>query len=395
MRGRGRYGNQQQNKPSLALRAAAFQQHMSKMFITHADPVLKPRPTSPTRGGIKKPKPKQKPKLSNPIPTSTIFESNSVSDKRDRYFRNLTLAEQLGIVEPPPAPLTDEQFETVKIDAQKRGFFNEVCPICLEKFGPDNIVLLSCSHLLHATCLMNFRKFARGQRHLCPVCRSPYEFVEVRAENAYHDRCARDIQRVVRGFLVRDKVGREAPPGTYLHRRWVIARAQDASTRLVRAMDNQSDAVDAMLSAIDADLEYSRNIMRAAEERDKQIDWQTIRAKCLARLKTSKCCNHCDHEHDHVHSADDQTENEPEECPVCLRTMKPEEASVTSCGHIFHTTCLSSWLSFCENQSRQPTCPVCRAIFQSTTLLEQPPDEKSKNNKFDSTDIIYAVWNMN
>lgn len=384
MRGRGRYGNQQ-NKPSLALRAAAFQQHMSKMFITHADPVLKPRPVSPPRGGIKKPKPKQKPKSSNPIPTSTIFESNSVSDKRERYFRNLTLAEQLGIVEPPPAPLTDEQFETVKIDAQKRGFFNEVCPICLEKFGPDNIVLLSCSHLLHATCLMNFRKFTRGQRHLCPVCRSPYEFVEVRAENAYHDRCARDIQRVVRGFLIRDKVGREAPPGTYLHRRWVIARAQDASTRLVRAMDNQSDAVDAMLSAIDADLEYSRNIMRAAEERDKQIDWDTIRAKCLARLSTSSsCCSHCDHNHEkdeHHHDgvcSDNHAENEAEECPVCLRTMKPEEASITSCGHIFHTTCLSSWLSFCENQSRQPTCPVCRAIFQSTTLIEQDTEEKTK-----------------
>lgn len=382
MRGRGRYGNQQQNKPSLALRAAAFQQHMSKMFITHADPVLKPRAVSPPRGGIKKPKPKQRQKMTNPIPTSTIFESNSVSDKRERYFRNLTLAEQLGIVEPPPAPLTDEQFETVKIDAQKRGFFNEVCPICLEKFGPDNIVLLSCSHLLHATCLMNFRKFTRGQRHLCPVCRSPYEFVQVRAENAYHDRCARDIQRIVRGFLVRDKVGREAPPGTFLHRRWVIARAQDASTRLVRAMDNQSDAVDAMLSAIDADLEYSRNIMRAAEERDKQVDWQTIRMKCLQKLKNStKCCKNCDHDHDHVLNdlhENEQIECDGEECPVCLRTMKPEEASVTSCGHIFHSTCLSSWLSFCENQSRQPTCPVCRAIFQSTTLIEKVDDDQKK-----------------
>ncbi|OHS98520.1 hypothetical protein TRFO_35052 [Tritrichomonas foetus] len=352
MRGRGRFGNQPQ-KPSLALRAAAFQQHMAKMFTSHADPILKPRSVSPPRSGIKKPKPKSKPV--GPIPTSTIFESNSVADKRERYFHNLTLAEQLGIVEPPPAPLTNEQFETVKIDAQKRGFYNESCPICLEKFGPDNLVLLSCSHLLHATCLMNFRKFTRGQRHLCPVCRSPYEFVEVKAEGAYHDRCARLIQRVVRGFLIRDKIGREAPPGSYLHRRWVISKAQDASTRLVRAMDNQSDAVDAMLSSIDADLEYARSVMRAAEERDKVIDWDSIKFKCLER--------------------------EDDECPVCLRKMAPDESSVTSCGHMFHTTCLNSWLSFCQNQNNQPTCPVCRAIFQHVEMIEKPKNEpKSEKN---------------
>ena len=355
MRGKGRYGNQQQ-KPSLALRAAAFQQHMAKMFVSHADPVLKPRSISPPRSGIKKPKPK--PKQAVPVPTSTIFESNSVSDKRERYFHNLTLAEQLGIVEPPPAPLTNEQFETVKIDAQKRGFYNECCPICLEKFGPDNLVLLSCSHLLHATCLMNFRKFTRGQRHLCPVCRSPYEFVEVKAEGAYHDRCARLIQKVVRGFLIREKIGREAPPGSYLHRRWVISKAQDASTRLVRAMDNQSDAVDAMLSAIDADLEYSRNIMRAAEERDKVIDWNAIKLKCIER--------------------------DEDECPVCLRKMSPNDSSVTSCGHMFHTACLTSWLSFCQNQNSQPTCPVCRSIFQHQPMIEQketgPPSSLSSDS---------------
>lgn len=356
MRGRGRYGNQQQ-KPSLALRAAAYQQHMAKMFISHADPVIKPRAISPPRGLLKKSKPK--PKSTNPIPTSTIFESNSVSDKRERYIHNLTLAEQLGIVEPPPAPLTDEQFETVKIDAQKRGFYNEVCPICLEKFGPDNIVLLSCSHLLHATCLMNFRKFTRGQHHLCPVCRSPYEFVEVRAENAYHDRCARDIQRVVRGFLVRERIGREAPPGSILHRRWVISKAQDASSRLLKAMNNQSDAVDAMLSAIEADLEYSRNIMKAAEERDKQIDWDSIRAKCIGKLRN-------------------ETEKEGEECPVCLRKLKSDDAGVTSCGHMFHTKCIESWSSFCENQNNQPTCPVCRSIFQMTTLIERTEEERQQ-----------------
>jgi hypothetical protein len=176
------------SKPSLALRAAALQQHMvAKMFASPPDalPIVKPAPKPA------KPKSKSKSKSSVPITTSTIFESNSVAEKRRRYAAKLTLAERLGIVEPPPAPLTDEQFETVKIGAQQRGFYDQECPICLEHFGPDNLALLSCTHLLHATCLMNFRRFSSGHPHLCPVCRSPYEFVEVHAEAAFHHRCAR------------------------------------------------------------------------------------------------------------------------------------------------------------------------------------------------------------
>lgn len=342
MRGRGRGGPK---KVSLAVRAAAYQQHMAQKLFASPDPIVKPRSPSPP-----KPKVRPQPKKAVPVPTSTIFESNSVADKRQRYKRKLTLAEQLGIVEPPPAPLTDEQFETVKIDAEKRGFYDQTCPICMEKFGPDNLVLLSCSHLLHATCLMSFRRFTRGQEHLCPVCRSPYEFVEVHAETAYHHKCAREIQRVFRGFLVRDRVGREAPPGSMLHRKWVIAKAQGASGKLIKAMDHQSDAIDAMLSALDADLEYSRSIMRAMEERERIVDWQEIKQKAIDRKQV--------------------------ECPVCLREMDPDETEVTSCGHSFHQKCLESWLKFCENQNKAATCPVCRAVFQHQPMVERPEGEE-------------------
>lgn len=341
------------NKPSLALRAAAFQQHMAtKMFVS---PVPEPLIKQSSPKVIPPKKSKSKPEKPKAIPTSTIFESSSVAEKQKKYSHQLTLAEQLGIVEPPPPPLTDEQFETVKIDAQKRGFFNEVCPICLEKFGPDNMVLLSCSHLLHATCLMNFRRFTRGQVQKCPICRSQYEFVEVKAESAYHQRCARDIQRVVRGFLIRDKIGREAPAGSALHRKWVINRTQDASNRLVKALDHQNDAVDAMLTAVDHDLEYARAIMKAVEERDKRVDWSAIKRKALERGSN-------------------------QECPVCLRVMNENDSEITSCGHMFHTQCLHSWLTYCENGNNQPTCPVCRTIFQHQPLNHP---ETKQNDDFD------------
>lgn len=346
------------SKPSLALRAAAFQQHMALQMLDTVDPSMKRKiSSSKTHPKITKPVTKKKQPAAQPIPTSTIFESNSVQPNLDKYHKTLDLAEKIGLVEAPPPPLTNEQFETVKIQAQDRGFYNQACPICMEPFGPDNLVLLSCSHLLHATCLMNFRKFARDHYldQRCPVCRSHYEFVQVHAESAYNSRCAALIQRVFRGYEVRCHLNEFAPQGSALNRRWVMAKVTHASNRLVSAMEHQSDAVDAMLSAIDADLEYSRQIMKAAEMREKVIDWDKVKKEALERGIG--------------------------ECPVCLRQMKEDDCSVTSCGHIFHTHCLKSWLSFCSGSDKPGTCPVCRAIFQWKQVIEKSVENFDPNEE--------------
>ena len=349
------FGNKKKPKISLALRAAAIQQHMEVRLGDNFDPIVKPK----TPKKIIQPKKTQCKCCHHhhdefkPIPTSTIFESETVKTKEKKYQKELTLAEKLGIVEPPPAPLTDEQFETVKIEAQKRNFFNEVCPICLEKFGPDNMVLLSCSHLLHATCLMNFRKFSRGRENFCPVCRQPYEFVEVKAESAYNERCAINIQRVFRGFMVRNKLGELAPEGSELRRRWVMGRAHLASDKLVSAVDRQSDAIDAVLGSIDHDLEWARSVMRAAEEQGRAIDWESVKKTAISRC-------------------------EGQDCPVCLRKMKDEDAAVTSCGHMFHIKCLQSWLAFCEGGNQTPSCPCCRSPFQWEPIIKQNVDDHPK-----------------
>ena len=121
------------------------------------------------------------------------------------------------------------------------------------------------------------------------------------------------------------------------------------SGNLIKVMDHQSDA-------LDADLEYSRSIMRAVEEREKRVDWDQLKRKALER----------------THS----------ECPVCLREMEPKECDITSCGHMFHTTCIDSWLKFCETQDKQPTCPVCRAIFQHQAMVEKKETEEKPSEKY-------------
>ncbi|KDO16491.1 hypothetical protein SPRG_15617 [Saprolegnia parasitica CBS 223.65] len=49
------------------------------------------------------------------------------------------------------------------------------CPICLNAMSAKAVTLLSCSHVLHAECLVAFESFNIYEVHLCPVCRGHYE----------------------------------------------------------------------------------------------------------------------------------------------------------------------------------------------------------------------------
>jgi hypothetical protein len=44
------------------------------------------------------------------------------------------------------------------------------------------------------------------------------------------------------------------------------------------------------------------------------------------------------------------------ECPVCYEVITASESTRTPCGHVFHQSCMSTWLE------RATTCPSCRAV---------------------------------
>jgi Ring finger domain len=46
-----------------------------------------------------------------------------------------------------------------------------------------------------------------------------------------------------------------------------------------------------------------------------------------------------------------------EQCPVCLGLLADEFVSVCPCSHMFHSSCLRSWLA------KEETCPICRVAF--------------------------------
>uniref|UniRef100_A0A8C9LEW1 RING-type domain-containing protein n=1 Tax=Pavo cristatus TaxID=9049 RepID=A0A8C9LEW1_PAVCR len=149
----------------------------------------------------------------------------------------LTLAQKLGLVEPPSLPLTAEEWAKIKQRSIQHGDSIQPCAICREEFAlqpqvpsylckhffrehftlvslfnathvafrqeivdcpicimplsptarpacvfsgtsnpfPPQTVLLSCSHLFHHTCLEAFEEFSLGVHHICPLCRSYYQ----------------------------------------------------------------------------------------------------------------------------------------------------------------------------------------------------------------------------
>ena len=65
---------------------------------------------------------------------------------------------------------------------------------------------------------------------------------------------------------------------------------------------------------------------------------------------------------------DPSFQRKPMECSVCLDVIAEGAEHRTTCGHVFHETCMTWWLR------RATTCPLCR-----TTVSEAPtaPDEAS------------------
>lgn len=79
--------------------------------------------------------------------------------------------------------LAGTDWDQVQLQAVQRCATD--CPICIMPLTDQGLykknsssrpaVLLSCSHVFHATCLEAFEEFSLDKRRVCPVCRSLYD----------------------------------------------------------------------------------------------------------------------------------------------------------------------------------------------------------------------------
>ncbi|XP_067908048.1 RING finger protein 32 isoform X2 [Heterodontus francisci] len=127
----------------------------------------------------------------------------------------LTLAQKMGLVDAPKAPLTDSEWQLVKKRSVQQGDSAQPCVICREEFGIHQQVLLSCSHVFHRICMQAFEKFSG--RKSCPMCRKEQYQTRVIHDGArlYRIKCAIRIQAHWRGYIVRKwykQLRRTVPP---------------------------------------------------------------------------------------------------------------------------------------------------------------------------------------
>ncbi len=86
-------------------------------------------------------------------------------------------------------------------------------------------------------------------------------------------------------------------------------------------------------------------------------EWKDRESKALKRAQ-SQICSIC---HELYHGNIDPGENHSSSCAACHRRRLPQHhqrQSILSCGHIFHSACISSFEKFVGYENR--FCPLCR-----------------------------------
>lgn len=336
------------------LTAVAFQDHLVKS-LSLQDPIKKNSQPS-GRNTRKK--------------TSTSRKTEAYSkrlecDKEyvlDAKAKPLTLAQKLGLVDAPPARLTDKEWRAVKSKSNDRKDSDQPCVICKEEFGTEDQVLLSCSHVFHKTCLQAFERFSGGKT--CPMCRKEEYETRVIHEGRklWQHKCAIKIQAAWRGYVIRSwyrKLRQTVPPNDpMLRKKFYEEKLHYITDRLVQSIENIE--VESFLSEIDRSVEESRRVMRFVGEgcfkTMSETDWERVHEQAQDRF-SSECpicfANLCSIE---KHSSLDVEHNSVE-----AKNQKVRPVVLLSCSHVFHKKCLEAFEELSLNSSN--ICPVCRSPY--------------------------------
>ncbi|KAM8979901.1 RING finger protein 32 [Sarcophilus harrisii] len=274
----------------------------------------------------------------------------------------LTLAQKLGLIEPPPSPLSVEEWAKVKERSIKQGDSMHPCPICREEFELQSQVLLSCSHVFHKACLQAFEQFT-GKK-TCPLCRKKQYQTRVIHDGArlFKIKCATRIQAYWRGYIVRKwyrKLRQTIPPkDAKLRRKFFEEKFTEISNRIVSSYDIN---IEGLFSEIDYCIATNRSILQQFEKRCYQEitedDWEKIQMQAFHQeiFDCSICLTPL--------SLSNHLQYPPLEK---IYTQHSRETVLLSCSHMFHHTCLLALEDFALGEIY--TCPLCRSYYQKRIL---------------------------
>ncbi|XP_059827851.1 RING finger protein 32 isoform X2 [Hypanus sabinus] len=243
-------------------------------------------------------------------------EKKEIKEDEEREYvldpkpSGLTLAQKMGLVEAPNAPLTANEWHLVKKRSMQQGDSAQPCAICREEFGLQQQVLLSCSHVFHRICLQAFEKFS-GRRS-CPMCRKEQYQTRVIHDGArlYRMKCATRIQSHWRGYIVR---------------------------------------------------KWYKQLRHTVPPKDKKLRKRFYEDKAIQRetFDCPICITPLDHLSNILYQAEGPGRGEKSGSLV-------RQTVLLSCSHTFHYACLQAFEDFSEGENH--ICPLCRSTYEKKVL---------------------------
>jgi hypothetical protein len=211
----------------------------------------------------------------------------------------LSLAQRMGLApKPPPAPTETEWTHAEAMSKYREDALGH-CSICCEQMvarsdggpsstsvapaGPRPLVIASCSHVFHETCLTQLEKFSRraGHRKQCPMCRREgYHTRPYKAAFAQVQRHAVvKLQAWARGIAARRVyVALRLKSNPQFHSAYYFQKLRRyADAMWANALQRERD-VDDVLAVIERQQAMAKLLMLSDE------DWGGITAKALERM---------------------------------------------------------------------------------------------------------------
>ena len=334
-----------------------------------------------------------------------------------------TLAQLHGLVPPPPSRLTQAEWETAELNHQvrdaQRGMDETSCAICMERLSAGEQVILSCSHVYHSVCLINFERFTkRKMDRSCPLCRcANYQKKNYSpAQALLRKRSAIRVQTVFRRYLTKQgyqtvlQQHYSSGKGDRARAHAFFAdRVHKVSDRLVEAMNEKTSEVDALVNESDRALELSRSIFASLDQDARMqstsqqggsvadgegkmyVTWPNVRRAAEKRgLCDCPICMTSLNRNENGGGGGGEGGDESLQSPVSVGRT---QVSLLSCTHVFHERCIEAFEKFTKNATTNfasvvYTCPVCRAgynrkrLLDVNLLLEQVPAVKEDVHTF-------------
>lgn len=263
--------------------------------------------------------------------------------------------------------MSDEEWSAVEAAAVQRNDFQFGCPICLESFGSNPAVLLSCSHCFHAACLKSAEKLLGTKS--CPMCRKrSYSSKETSATaTVSRERAAVRLQTTIRAlaarqsFLTRLREHYSRGLGDSRRRHHFLQNELISYTdRMQRKVDQDEDDLDKLFAECDNAVKTSALLISQATaahhlfrqsnddcddvtpELDKptEHEWNVLRERAVLRGET--------------------------DCAICMGKLSRKKTVLLSCSHVFHRQCLRALEDFQKGDAQhQPACPCCRSPYHA------------------------------